>query len=107
MTAVRRLLIIVCALLAAIASAQTTRRTTTKPAAPAPAPEPATVTTNPAQIEVPLSDQAATAPVTADTDKDLTDPRALRLTLDQAISTTMERNIGVQVQRYNYQMAGE
>lgn len=82
MTAVRRLLIIVCAFAAAIASAQTT-----------------TVTTNP--------DQAATPPVSADTDRDVSDPRALRLTLDEALKTAMERNIGVQLRRYDYQMAGE
>jgi HAE1 family hydrophobic/amphiphilic exporter-1 len=82
MTAVRRLLIIVCAFAAAIASAQTT-----------------TVTTNP--------DQAATAAVTADTDRDVSDARALRLTLDDALKTAMERNIGVQLRRYDYQMAGE
>jgi outer membrane protein len=82
MTAVRRLLIIVCAFAAAIASAQTT-----------------TVTTNP--------DQAATAPVMADTDRDVSNPRALKLTLDEALKTAMERNIGVQLTRYDYQMAGE
>src|SRR5688572_23561501 len=82
MTAVRRLLIIVCAFAAAIASAQTT-----------------TVTTNP--------DQAATAPVSADTDRDVSNPRALKLTLDDALKTAMERNIGVQLRRYDYQMAGE
>ncbi|MEK6372297.1 MAG: TolC family protein [Acidobacteriota bacterium] len=82
MTAVRRLLIIVCAFAAAMASAQTT-----------------TVTTNP--------DQAATAAVSADTDRDVRDPRAMRLTLDDALKTAMERNIGVQLRRYDYQMAGE
>lgn len=81
MTAVRRLLIIVCAF-ATIASAQTT-----------------TTTTNP--------DQAATPVVTAATDQDANDSRALRLTLDDAIKTAMERNIGLQLRRYDYQMAGE
>ncbi len=103
MIAVRRPLIIVCALAATMASAQTTRKTTK----PAPEPAPTIVTTNPAQADVPVSDQAATAPVTADTDKDLSNPRALRLTLDEAIKTTMERNVGVQLQRYSYEMAGE
>ena len=83
MTAVRRLLIIVCAFAATIASAQTTK----------------TVTTNP--------DRAATLEVKAATDQDVTDPRALRLTLDDAIKTAMERNIGLQLRRYDYQMAGE
>src|SRR5439155_1415484 len=103
MTAVRRLLIIVCAFAATMASAQTTK----KPASPAPAPAPTIVTTNPASADVPVTDQAATVAVSADTDKDLSDPRALRLTLDDAIKTAMERNVGVQVQRYSYQMAGE
>jgi HAE1 family hydrophobic/amphiphilic exporter-1 len=105
MTAVRRLLIIVCAIAATMASAQTTRRP--RPNPPAPAPEPATVTTDPAKADVPASDQAATAPVTADTDKDVSNPRALRLTLDDAIKTTMERNVGIQFQRYTTEMAGE
>jgi len=83
MTAVRRLLMIVCAFAATIASAQTTT----------------TVTTNP--------DQAATPVVSAPTDQDISNPRALRLTLDEAIKTTMERNIGLQLRRYDYQMAGE
>ena len=107
MTAVRRLLIIVCALAATtMASAQTTRRTPTKPA-PAPAPEPTAVTTNPEQVSVPTSDQAATAPVTADTDQDVKNPRALHLTLDGAVKTAMERNVGIQLQRYTTEMAGE
>jgi HAE1 family hydrophobic/amphiphilic exporter-1 len=106
MTAVRRLLIIVCALAATtMASAQTTRRRPTP--APPPAPEPTTVTTNPEQVNVPPSDQAATAPVTADTDKDISNPRALHLTLDEAIKMTMERNLGIEISRYNERMAGE
>ena len=49
----------------------------------------------------------ASQQVTADTDKDLTNPRALRLSLDDALKTSMERNVGVQVQRYDYLMAGQ
>src|SRR5205823_5377395 len=106
MTAVRRLLIIVCALAATtMASAQTTRRTP-RPT-PAPQPAPTTVTTTPEQTTVPVSDQAATAPVAADTDKDVRNPRALHLTLDDAIKTTMERNLGIEIQRYSERMAGE
>lgn len=101
MTAVRRLLIIACAFGATMTSAQTTRPT------PKPAPEPTTVSTNPATADVPASDQAATAPVTADTDKDLNNPRALKITLDDAIKTAMERNVGIQLQRYTTEMAGE
>jgi outer membrane protein len=112
MTAVRRLLTIVCALAAAtMASAQTTRRPRPqRPPAAAPAnpePAPTTVSTNPEQTTVPSSDQAATAPVTADTDQDLNNPRALHLTLDQAIKTAMERNVGIQLQRYTTEMAGQ
>src|SRR5437867_7083130 len=109
MTAVRRLLIIVCVFAATMASAQTTRPRPRLPIAPEKTPEPAptTVTTNPAQADVPASDQAATAPVTADTDKDVNNPRALHLTLDAAIKTAMERNVGIQLQRYTTEMAGE
>jgi outer membrane protein len=104
MTAVRRLLIIVCVFAATMASAQTTRKP--RPT-PAPEPAPTTVSTNPTQADVPMSDQAATAPVTADTDRDVNDPRAMHLTLDNAIKTAMERNIGIQLQRYTTEMAGE
>jgi HAE1 family hydrophobic/amphiphilic exporter-1 len=105
MTAVRRLLIIVCVFAATMTSAQTTRRRPTPN--PTPAPEPTTVSTNPATADVPLSDQATTAPVTADTDKDVNDPRALKMTLEEAIKTAMERNVGIQLQRYTTEMAGE
>src|SRR5438034_3545551 len=109
MTAVRRLLIIVCVFAATMASAQTTRPRPRLPIAPEKTPEPAptTVNTNPAQADVPASDQAATAPVTADTDKDVNNPRALHLTLDAAIKTAMERNVGIQLQRYTTEMAGQ
>ena len=117
MTAVRRLLIIVCVFAATMSSAQTTPTTprprrlrpapTATPQTPAPEPAPTTVTTNPAEAQVPMSDQAATAQVTADTDKDVSNARALRLSLDEAVKTTMERNVGIQLQRYTTQMAGE
>jgi outer membrane protein len=106
-TAVRRLLIIVCVAGATVCvtstvslSAQTTRKTTT--------PQPATVTTEPSQVnvDVPKLDQAATVQVSADSDKDASNPRAMRLSLDDAIHTTLERNIGVQLQRYDLGMAG-
>jgi outer membrane protein len=101
-TAVRRLLIIVCVASAVSLSAQTAKKKT------APEPQPAsTMTTDSAQssTDVPKADQAATPPVTADTDKDASDPRAMRLSLDDAIHTTLERNIGVQLQRYDLGMA--
>ena len=101
-TAVRRLLIIICVTGAVSLSAQTTKKTTTS------TPQPGTVTTDQAQAnaDIPKSDQAATPPVTADTDKDANDPRAMRLSLDDAIHTTLEKNIGVQLQRYDLGMAG-
>ena len=93
MTAVRRLLMTLC-LAAAVAplSAQTTRRATT-PATPAPT----TVTTDPAATPVrtdAATSQTVTATVSAETDKDVDDPRALRLSLDEAVRTTMQRNLG-------------
>ncbi|MDP9360867.1 MAG: TolC family protein [Acidobacteriota bacterium] len=109
-TAVRRLLIIVCVAGAAVCvtsavslSAQTTKKTTTSTTPPA------TVTTGPGRAngDIPKSDQAATVTVSADTDKDASNPRAMRLSLDDAIHTTLERNIGVQLQRYDLRMSGE
>jgi HAE1 family hydrophobic/amphiphilic exporter-1 len=49
----------------------------------------------------------ATAPVTAETDQDLNNPRAMRLSLDEAIRATMQNNLGIQIQRLDYRMAGE
>jgi HAE1 family hydrophobic/amphiphilic exporter-1 len=48
----------------------------------------------------------ATEAVTAETDQDVNDPRALQLSLDQAIRTAMERNLGVALQEFEYQKAG-
>src|SRR5262249_1912386 len=109
MTAVRRLLIIVCVLAATMTSAQTTRKRPTPNPTPAPAPEPTTVSTSPATADVPASDQATTAPVTADTDKDANDPRAPKLTrtLTGRTKTAMERSVGIQPQPATPEMAGE
>ena len=90
MTAVRSMFVGLSVLAAAAATAAQT-----KPA-PQPAPAPAQTAT-----------EQATAAVVADTDQDLTNPRAMRLTLDQALTTSMERNLGIQVQRYNYLEAGQ
>lgn len=49
----------------------------------------------------------ATQPVTAETDRDATNPRALTLTLDQAVRTSIERNLGIEVQRFEYRIANE
>ena len=43
--------------------------------------------------------------VTAETDQDVNNPRALQLSLDQALRTAMERNLGVQFQEFEYQEA--
>jgi outer membrane protein len=48
----------------------------------------------------------AADPVTAETDQDVNNPRALRLSLDEAIRTSMERNLGVQLQAFEYQESG-
>jgi HAE1 family hydrophobic/amphiphilic exporter-1 len=95
------LLIIACVASALSLPAQTTKKTTTSST-------PANVTTDPAQanVDIPKSDQAMTAPVSADTDKDASDPRAMRLSLDGAVHTALERNIGLQLQRYDLGMAG-
>ena len=47
-----------------------------------------------------------TDPVTAETDQDANDPRALKLSLDEAIRTSMQRNLGVQLQAFEYQESG-
>jgi len=89
MTAVRRLISIAClALAAATLSAQQTQTTT----------QSTTATTS-----VPR----ATAPVTADTDKDVNDPRALRLSLDDAVRTSIKQNLGIELQRYDFSESGE
>ncbi|MEA2465790.1 MAG: outer membrane protein [Acidobacteriota bacterium] len=49
----------------------------------------------------------ATEAVTAETDQDVNNPRALQLSLDQAIRTSMERNLGVQLQEFEYREASE
>jgi HAE1 family hydrophobic/amphiphilic exporter-1 len=45
--------------------------------------------------------------VSADTDKDLSNPRAMRLSLDEALKTAIERNVGIQLQRYDFLEAGQ
>jgi len=41
-----------------------------------------------------------TSTVTAETDRDVNDPRAIRLTLTEAIGTAMQQNLGVQIQGF-------
>ncbi len=72
-----------------------------------------TATWMPAQTTAPQTTTAAptaqrtTEPVTAETDRDQSDPNALRLSLQDALRTAMERNLGISLQSYDYQMAGE
>lgn len=84
MTAVRRLMTIVLVASALTLSAQT-----------------------PATTATPADLPRETAPVTADTDKDVNNPRALKLTLDGAIGTSVRQNLGVELQQYTYQMSGQ
>ncbi len=88
MTAVRRLLIIVCAVTAGTLAAQTPPTTTT-----------ATTTT----AEVPRE----TPPVTADTDQDINNPQALKLSMNDAIDTSVRQNLGVDLQKYEYGKSGQ
>ncbi|HEY2828677.1 MAG TPA: TolC family protein [Thermoanaerobaculia bacterium] len=88
MTAFRRLITIGCLSLAPFALGQQTQSMQTATATEAEA-------------------RKTTQPVTADTDKDLTDPRALRLSLDDAIHTSMRQNLGIDIQKYDYLMSGQ
>ena len=60
-----------------------------------------------ALAQQPAPTQRTTEPVTAETDQDNQNARALRLSLDEAVRTTMERNLGISIQRYDYLMAGQ
>jgi outer membrane protein len=91
MTAVRRWTSIICLTLMAISlSAQTTTTTTTQ-----------------TQTTVTAASLRTTQPVTAETDKDLTDPNAMKLSLQDTFRTSMERNLGISLQSYDFRMAGE
>ena len=93
MTAVRRWTSIICLTLMAVSlSAQTTTTTTT---------------TTQTQTTVTAAGLKTTQPVTAETDKDLTDPNAMKLSLQDAFRTSMERNLGISLQSYDFRMAGE
>src|SRR5689334_1884093 len=89
MSPIRRVLIFACIALSATAlTAQTAG--TTKP-----------------QTTETQKEENYTSPVTAETDKDVSNPRALKLSLDDAIRTAASQNIGVQIQRFDYREAGE
>jgi outer membrane protein len=49
----------------------------------------------------------ATDPVAAETDQDANNPRALRLSLNDALATAMTQNLGVEIQQYDYRIAGQ
>jgi HAE1 family hydrophobic/amphiphilic exporter-1 len=93
-------------LIVSLVSATTLIAQTTTRQNPTPAPTIVTVPT-PAQATMTVPGRTATAQVSAETDTDLTNPRALRLSLDDAIKTTMVRNVGISLQRYDYLMAGQ
>ena len=65
-----------------------------------------TATSLPAQTTTTTA-RRTTQPVTAESDKDLADPNAMKLSLQDAIRTSMERNLGISLQSYDYRMAGE
>jgi outer membrane protein len=83
MTAVRRLISIACLAIAMVASAQQPQTTQTAPVT------------------------RATEPVTADTDKDVNDPNALKLSLDDAVRLAIKQNLGIELSRYDFSEAGE
>src|SRR5687767_1372906 len=51
--------------------------------------------------------QRTTEQVTAETDRDATDPRALRLSLSDAVNTAVNQNLGVQIQTFERQISGQ
>jgi outer membrane protein len=51
--------------------------------------------------------QRTTERVTAETDRDSADPRALRLSLNEAVNNAVRQNLGVQIQNYETQIAGQ
>jgi HAE1 family hydrophobic/amphiphilic exporter-1 len=84
MIAVRPLMVLACAFALPV-MAQTTAATPAQPATTA-------------RADVP----AATPAVTADTDQDVKNPRAMPLSLDEAIRTSLKANLGVELQRYDF-----
>ncbi len=105
MTAVRRLMLLTCAVAAIPLLAQTSGgKKTTKPA---PSPAPAAEAAQP-EPTTPASDvPSSTPPVTADTDQDANNPRALKLSLDTAVRTSLSQNLGVDLTRFDYRESAE
>jgi len=86
MSQIRRVLIFACIALGATAlTAQTPGTTTTQQ----------------------QKDETYTTPVTAETDKDVSNPRALNLSLAESIRLAAAQNLGVQIQRYDWAEAGQ
>jgi HAE1 family hydrophobic/amphiphilic exporter-1 len=100
-------MLLTCAVAAIPLFAQTSGgKKTTKPApSPAPAAEAAQTetTTTAVTTDVPSS----TPPVSADTDQDANNPRALKLSLDTAVRTSISQNLGVDLTRYDYRESAE
>jgi outer membrane protein len=48
-----------------------------------------------------------TEAITAETDRDVDDPRALRLSLGDAVRTAVQQNLGVQLQNYEYRIVNQ
>lgn len=48
-----------------------------------------------------------TEAVSAETDRDANDPRALRLSLDEALKISLTQNLGIQVQGYEFRIADQ
>jgi outer membrane protein TolC len=97
MTAVRRLSLIACIAGATTLAAQPTPQATST----------TTTTTTQSAAESTPQTPRVTARVEADTDRDVADPRALHLSLDDAIRTAIRANLGVELERYLYREAGE
>jgi outer membrane protein len=95
MTVVKGFTAVVCLMAATSLAAQT------------PTPTPKLVPARPAPTPVASTTEPVTAQVVADTDKDLTDPNAMRLSLDDSLKTSMERNIGISIQRYDFLESGQ
>src|ERR1043166_5835456 len=94
MSPYRRVLIFACLALSSTLTAQTQGTTTQTQTQPMP---PATTTT----------EETYTAPVTAETDKDVSNPNALKLSLADAIRMSAAQNLGVTIQRYDWAEAGQ
>src|SRR5262249_15044149 len=93
--AVRRFTAVVCFLGASSLAAQTA------------APKPKVVPVPPAPPQVSPTTEPVTAAVTADTDRDLNNPRVLKLSLDDALQTAVQNNVGIQLERYALLESGQ